>query len=450
MMSFGLGGSGPVCQAEPEQLVRVAARDLQLAQLPHGRMEAALAPEALYHRVWALIKEQYYEQSFNGQSWERWAHRYDGKLKTGADAHKAIETMLASLGDRYTRFLDKEAFTEEEDLIHAKLYGVGIQIGMDKSQKVIVIAPIDNTPAAKAGLMPRDEILEIDGKSTKGLMVDEAAKQIKGPLGTQVTLTVLRNGKPLKFTMVRDEIHISAIPTAAPLPMDKDIGYIRLSSFISKDANDEMQTALEKLHNTRGIILDLRDNPGGLLSNAINISNMFLEGGMDIVSTVDKDGYKTPSRSDGKPRSVSPLVILINHGSASASEIYSGAMKDNHRAILVGETSFGKGLVQGITKLPDGSGVNITIQRYLTPNDTDIHKKGISPDYTVTLTHSDYETGRGPWWIDKEGGSNSAKVPPADTHDAQLLKAVDVLHAKMATQVVVGQAKEPAGQTAHQ
>ncbi len=437
-LSCSLGGTGRIAQgsgiADAENIKVAAQPNVRLiVQRPVIRA-AALSPEELYRKVWALIREEFYDQSFNGQCWARWQHRYDGKLKTGDDAHKAIETMLASLGDRYTRFLDRDAFDDEKAQIESRLFGVGIQIGMDKTQKIVVIAPIDDTPASRAGLMPGDEIAEINSKPTKGFSVEEAAKQIKGPKGTEVTLTLVRAGKQLKVIMKRDEIHINAVQTAKMI--DPDIGYIRLTSFISQDANKEMVKALNNLSPAKGIILDLRDNPGGLLTNAIEISNMFLEGQRDIVSTVDKDGYKTPAQSDGKPVSQQPLVILINKGSASASEIASGAMHDNSRAVLVGEKSFGKGLVQGITRLEDGTGINVTIARYLTPNDTDINKKGISPDVAVDLTDKDYKEGRGPWWLDPEGPM--AKRAPEDMKDIQLLKAVGVLKEKIKNPVVVG------------
>lgn len=387
----------------------------------------SLVPERLYQKVYRLIKGEYYEQSFNGQDWSYWETRYKGKLKTIDDSHKAIETMLASLGDKYTRFLDRDAFEDEKAQIDAHLFGVGIQIGTDKSNRVIVIAPLDDTPAARAGVLPGDEIAEIDGVSTKGLTVDEAAKNIKGPKGSEVELTLVSKGVRRKVKMMRDEIQIASVQSAKML--DDSIGYIRLSTFISHKANDEMQKALTKLSSAKGIVLDLRDNPGGLLTNAIDISNMFLSGKNAIVSTVDKDGYKTPAWSDGKPLSQQHLVVLINRGSASASEIASGALKDNGRAILVGQRTFGKGLVQGITRLEDGSGVNYTIARYLTPNDTDINNKGILPDVAVDLTDLDHKEGRGPWWLDPNGPGNERK--PDDLKDMQLRKAVETVRERI-------------------
>lgn len=398
------------------------------APCPQVQAQSQVSPERIYGSVWRIIKEDYYDQSFNGQDWERWKTRYKDKLKTLDDAHKAIETMLASLGDKYTRFLDRDAFAEERSQIKAELFGVGIQIGSDKSHRIVVIQPIEDTPAFRAGVQSGDLISEVNGESTNGLSVDEAAKKIKGERGTPVELTLIRSGERLKLKMVRDGIRIKSVQTAKML--DSDIGYIRLSTFISNKASDEMKHALQDLAKARAIILDLRDNPGGLLSNAIDVSNMFLEGKAYIVSTVDPDGYKTPTLSTGQQLTQQPLVVLINKGSASASEIASGALKDNDRAILVGQTTFGKGLVQGIQGLADQSGLNYTIARYLTPSDDDINNKGISPDVLVELSTKDLEEGKGPWWwIDQMGPAK--KRQPEDMQDIQLKKAMEVLKSKL-------------------
>lgn len=438
LISITLGGATLLSNAREQVAQSPSSSPNKIFLAQHSGI---VNPQRVYNRVWEIIKDEYYLQDYNHQNWDRWKHKYDGKLKTLDDSHKAVETMLASLGDRYTRFLDRDAFDDEKAQIDARLCGVGIQIGMDKSQRIIVIAPIDDTPASHAGVMPGDEIAEVDGKSTKGMSVDEAAKIIKGQKDTEVILTLVRKSERLKLKMVRDEIHIHSIPTAKML--DGDVGYIRLTSFISHDANKEMQQALNSLAKAKGIILDLRDNPGGLLTNAIEISNMFLDAKSNIVSTVDKDGYKTPAMADGKPVTHQALIVLINKGSASASEIASGALKDNGRATLVGQKSFGKGLVQGITRLEDGSGVNYTIARYLTPSDTDIHNKGISPDILVELTNKDYEDGKGPWWLDPDGPGTGTGRKPEDLKDIQLKKAVDTIKQQLEEKkVALGKTQE--------
>jgi carboxyl-terminal processing protease len=350
----------------------------------------AYTPQSLYDEVWKLINARFVNDDKNGQDWKIWRHRFDSQIKDEADANVAIETMLASLNDRYTRFLDKDEFAEEGRSIKATLYGIGIQIGV-REDKLVVIAPIDDTPADKAGLKANDEILEIDGKNTKGMSVKEAADLIRGEKGTKVHLQIKRDEKPVKmYDIVRDEIKLKSVSQNNPfnVSVPNNIGYIKLSTFLSSNASQEVQNALKEEGNKSGYILDLRSNPGGLLSNAIRIADFFLEDG-SIVSTVDRDGYKEVRYSTPTVLTNKPLVLLINGGSASASEILSGALKDNKRAVLIGERSFGKGLVQEINQLPGGSGVNITTQRYLTPNDTDINKKGIEPDIPVELTEDD-------------------------------------------------------------
>ena len=344
-------------------------------------------PAELYDDVWNIVNKKYYDPTDNTQDWNRWRYKYDHKLKTKEDAYVAIETMLASLNDPYTRFLDPKEFSEENQSIKGSLKGIGTQIGLRDGQ-LVIIAPLEDSPAERAGLQADDNILEINGESTKGISIDAAADKIRGEKGTTVTLLIQRKGVPNKtYSIVRDEIEVKSVSTKPPFEtaIPEGIKYIRLSSFISKNAAGEIETLLNESENAKGFILDLRSNPGGLLTNAIYISDMLLKGGI-IVSTVDRDSYKSTTRARYQQVTDKPIVVLINKGSASASEILSGALKDNHRATIVGEQSFGKGLVQEINKLPDDAGLNITIQRYLTPSGTDIHKKGITPDVVVELT----------------------------------------------------------------
>ncbi len=345
-------------------------------------------PSEMYDDVWRIVNKKYYDPSNNAQDWTKWRYRYENKLKTKEDAYIAIETMLASLNDPYTRFLDPKEFSEETQSIKGSLKGIGTQIGL-RDGELVIIAPLEDSPAERAGLMADDKILEINGESTKGINIDAAADKIRGEKGTTVTLLIQRKGVPNKtYSVVRDEIEVKSVSCKPPFETTKipnDIQYIRLSSFISKNAATEIESILNNSSNAKGYILDLRSNPGGLLTNAIYISDMLLRGGV-IVSTVDRDSYKSTTRARYQQVTDKPIVVLINKGSASASEILSGALKDNHRATIVGEQSFGKGLVQEINRLPDEAGMNITIQRYLTPSGSDIHKKGITPDVVVELT----------------------------------------------------------------
>lgn len=348
------------------------------------------ASEQLYSQAWNLVNQKYVDKTNNSQSWERWKNRYSGKLLQDEDSYVAISSMLASLNDPYTKFLNPKEFEEERSSIKGSLKGIGVQIGV-RDGKLLIIAPLEDTPGEKAGLKAEDEILSIDGKSTKGITVDKAADLIRGKEGTIVQLLIKRKNVPNQiYAIKRAQIDIKSVSIKKPenFQLQNNIGYIRLSSFISKNATQEFSQALKTLKDKEGYIIDLRSNPGGLLTNAIYISDMFLNGGI-IVSTVDRDGYKDTIRATRKFVTDKPLVVLINKGSASASEIFSGALKDNQRALLVGQGSFGKGLVQEVNNLLGGSGMNITIQKYLTPNGTDINKKGITPDVLVELSEED-------------------------------------------------------------
>lgn len=357
----------------------------------------AVTPQGLYDRAWRLINAKYVDDTQNQQNWERWRHKYDNVIVDEQDAYVAISTMVDSLGDVYTKFLTPKEYKEESESIQGSLKGIGVQIGV-REGKLLIIAPLEDTPGERAGLKSEDEILEIDGKSTKGITVEAAAEAIRGPEGTNVKLLIKRKGEePKLYTIERANIELKSVSTKAPKigKVDDNLGYIRLSSFLSRNAANEFQAALKGYQDKDGIIIDLRSNPGGLLTNAIYIADMFLNSKV-IVSTVDKDGYKDTQNSLSQVITKQPVVVLINGGSASASEILSGALKDNKRAIIVGKKSFGKGLVQEINKLPDGSALHITIQKYLTPNGIDIHKKGITPDYVVDLTEEDIKNNKDP------------------------------------------------------
>ena len=367
----------------------------------------AATPAELYDDVWKIVNKKYYDPTNNSQDWAKWRYRYEHKLKTPEDAYVAIDTMLASLNDPYTRFLPPKEFSEETQAIKGSLKGIGTQIGL-RDGELVIIAPLEDSPAERAGLLADDKILEINGESTKGINIDAAADKIRGEKGTTVNLLIQRKGVPNKvYSIIRDEIEVKSVSCKPPIEstvIPEDIQYIRLSSFISKNASTEIEALFNSASGKKGIILDLRSNPGGLLTNAIYISDMLLKGG-PIVSTVDRDRYKSTTRARYGQVTDKPIVVLINKGSASASEILSGALKDNHRATIVGEQSFGKGLVQEINKLPDEAGMNITIQRYLTPSGQDINKKGITPDVVIELTEENVK----------------------NKDDVQLKKAIEVL-----------------------
>ena len=265
---------------------------LLIVSITFSRSNTAMAENdaALYDMVWKIVNTKYLDQTNNGQDRQRWRYKYDDKIKTPEDAYVAIDTMVASLNDRYTRFVNPKEFEEEKSLIKGSLYGIGIQIGI-RDGKILIISPIEDTPGEKAGLLAEDEILAIDDESTKGMSIDKAADKIRGKKGTAVKLLIKRKNVPNKtYEIVRDEIEIKAISLKTPenFKLDDRIGYIRLGSFMGRNVGSEFKDIMLKYKDKEGIIIDLRANTGGLLTNAIQISDLFLDDSI-IVSTVDRD-----------------------------------------------------------------------------------------------------------------------------------------------------------------
>lgn len=359
--------------------------------------------KALYEEAWQLVANDYVDDSYNGQHWEKWRHLYEGKLQTLDDAYVGIETMLASLNDPYSRFLKPQKADEQNLDIDSKLSGVGIQIA-PKDNIIVVITPVEDSPAEKAGVKPLDKVLAVNGHSTLNMDIDSVVKRIRGPKGTNVTLTMARGKRQFNLTLTRQEIVIKRV---FGQPVNKDIGYIRLSSFISEDLPEEIEAKLAAQKNTKAMILDLRGNSGGLFPNALTVVQLFMDKGK-IVGVSNRNQPKRWFEANNHAAYKGPLVVLIDPGTASASEIVSGALKDNHRAVLIGETTFGKGLVQKINPLQDGSELNLTVSKYYTPAGTDINKKGIPPNIEVPFTLTDFKALRDPqkeaavWYLKKQ------------------------------------------------
>jgi carboxyl-terminal processing protease len=292
----------------------------------------------------------------------------------------AIKGMVQSL-DPHSSFMTKEEHQELLMETKGSFSGVGIEITI-RDNLLTVVSPIEGTPAYKAGIQAGDKIIKIDGKPTVDMSLPEAVKGIRGEKGTKVNLTIMREGadKPLEFTLTRDLIPIKSVRSYLLTP---DIAYVRISNFQSKTAQD-LSAALEKIEkdNTlRGLILDLRNNPGGLLSQAIEVSDLFLDSGV-IVSTRGRDSSQDLQATAHKEKTERnyPIIVLVNGGSASAAEIVAGALQDNKRAVILGTKTFGKGSVQTIIPLSDGSGLRLTTAMYYTPSGRSIQASGISPD----------------------------------------------------------------------
>ena len=333
----------------------------------------------IYHHAWDLVRENYYDPTFNGIDWYDYEHKFDNQIENANDAYRAIKKMLESLKDPYTRFLDARAFQDENDAIDAHIVGIGINLQQSKDQAHLLITrTIENSPAERAGLTAGDELIAIDNASALGITPEQAAEHIRGKAGTTVKLAIKHAGNEKNIEVTRQEIEIRAVQIKM---YDSGIGYIQLSTFISNDAAREFRRALSKLSGAKGIILDLRDNPGGLLANALEMADMLLDGGT-IVSTISRHGRHVDV-SSGQPLTKQPIVVLVDEESASASEILASAIKDNGRGIVLGTRTYGKGLVQEINRLPGGAALHITVSRYLTANGSDINKVGIEPDILI-------------------------------------------------------------------
>ncbi len=340
--------------------------------------------------VWQIVYRDFLDSSgkFQKSNWINLRKKVLSKTYSDSnEAYDAIRDMLSNLDDSYTRFLEPKEFNQMRIDTSGELTGVGIQIVKDKeSDALIIISPIEGTPAFDAGIKARDKILSIDDISTEGMNIDEAVKLIRGQRGTKVKLEILRGSQSFFKTLSREKIEIKSV--SSKVNQTKNgllIGYVRIKQF-NANASKETRDAIKDLETKKvaGYVLDLRSNPGGLLESSIDISRHFINKGV-IVSTVSKDGLKETKRGNGQALTKKPLVVLVNEGSASASEIVSGAIKDNKRGKLVGKKTFGKGLVQSMRTLVDGSGLTVTVAKYLTPNGTDINKSGIIPDIEVKM-----------------------------------------------------------------
>lgn len=380
------------------------------------------SPKELIDEVWQIIDRTYVDATFNQNDWRSVRQEYLSREYADKEqAYTAVREMLKKLDDPYTRFMDPNQFRNMQMDTSGQLTGVGIQLSQDEAtKKLTVIAPIEDTPASRAGILARDIIVKIDDKTTAGMDVNDAIRLIRGEEGTPVTLTIERGGREIEFRLVRAKIELHPVRFSKKVEGNNNIGYIRLNQF-SANASEEMQNALKELEKQKvdGYILDLRSNPGGLLNASIDIARMWLDTGT-IVSTVNRRGETDRQEANRTPLTNKPLVILVDGGSASASEILSGALQDNRRATLVGTQTFGKGLVQSVRGLGDGSGLAVTIAKYLTPSGRDINHAGIAPDTVVTLTDEQRKILQ----TDRE------KVASAD--DPQYVKALELLNQKVA------------------
>ena len=349
-------------------------------------------------RVWQLIRSEYLEPAGTAQL-------VDG----------ATRGIVEALGDPYSTYLDAQENKQLFEQLEGKFGGVGIVLSLKDPKKLVVLRPIKNTPAAKAGIQPGDVVIKIDNVDTAGLDQDKAVAMMRGEPGTKVSLVLYRENtkKTVTVNLTREDISVPTVEGEA-LPGHPDLAYINISQFAPETGNELADTLRSlDINKYKGIVLDLRFNHGGELNAAVQVASSFVPAG-PVVYIVDKQG-KVDAKTTTGTYLGKPLVVLVNEESASAAEIVAGAIKDKGSGTLVGVKTFGKGIVQTIFPLDDGTSVKLTTAKYLTPNKNDIHKKGIEPDVKVDLPKD-----------------QDATLTPASTNfDAQLAKAVQVLLAKI-------------------
>jgi len=416
-------------------------RLLVLAAMILGAFSALFLIAPLTTKAQSNNEETYRQLTLFGDVFQRVREDYVEEVSDQDLVEAAINGMLTSL-DPHSAYLPDDNFQKMQVQTRGKFGGLGIEVTMENGF-VKVVSPIDDTPADKAGILPEDLIISVDGESIVGLTLNDAVEKLRGPIGSNVKISVQRaQDEPFEVNIIRDEIKIRSVRSR----LYETIGYIRITTF-SEQTSPGLQKAMDDLQaetaeGLTGLVLDLRNNPGGLLSEAIRVSDAFLEKG-EIVSTRGRDrndiqhAYARPGDiSDGLP-----LVVLINSGSASASEIVAGALKDHRRAVVMGTRSFGKGSVQTITPMPGHGAMRLTTALYFTPSGVSIQAKGISPDIEVALARIEKLEGglvreedlRGALNNQEDGAEptadNAASAEPKDPIeiDYQLARAVDLL-----------------------
>lgn len=350
------------------------------------------SPKTVVDEVWQIVNENYVNPNFDQQEWEKTREELLSRnYSSKQEAYRAIRKSLEQLNDPYTRFLDPQEYESLKNQTSGELSGVGLRLEInEKNQSLTVVEPIENSPAAKAGIKPGDEIVAINGKPTSLLSLEQASKLIRGESGTKVKLQLSRTGKGLfALTLTRAEIELPRVTYELRETDQTRVGYIKVKEF-SSHATEQMREAILDLKkkNAEAYVVDLRNNPGGLLYASIEMARMWLDQGA-IVSTVDRSGGDKNFRANDTAITDKPLAVLVNGKSASASEILAGALKDNDRAVIVGSKTYGKGTVQSVNSLSDGSGIAVTVARYYPPSGTNINHHGIKPDVASKINRSE-------------------------------------------------------------
>ncbi len=319
---------------------------------------------------------------------------YDGQLEASKLEDGLKAGLVEAAGDPYTEYLNTEASKEFEEQLSGSFEGIGAELGKENGS-IIIISPIEGFPAQKAGVRARDIIVKINDESAYDISITDAVKKIRGPKGTSVKLQIARDGKPLDFEITRDQINLPSVKTEVT---PENIGIIKISRFGEDTTQLVQQAAVDfKSKNVKGVVLDMRGNPGGLLDASVGVSSVWLSNGKTILEE-KRDGKVVKSFSaKGTPTLLGvPTVVLIDEGSASASEITAGALRDNNAATIIGQKSYGKGSVQEVRTLDDGGVLKVTVARWFTPSGSNIDKEGIEPDQKVEITEADISSSKDP------------------------------------------------------
>ncbi|MBA4374121.1 MAG: peptidase S41 [Thermodesulfovibrio sp.] len=351
-------------------IIAIAVLGISIGRLSVSSVSAAAGEgyEELktFTEVMSMVKKHYVEE-----------------VKAKDLIYGAIRGMLSSL-DPHSSFMPPDAYKDMQVETRGEFGGLGIQVGI-KDKGLTVIAPIDDTPAARAGIKAGDKIVKINKESTKDMSMQDAVSKMRGAPKTSVTISIMREGweEPKDFTLIRDIIKMKSVKAKM---LEGNIGYVKVTQFQEQTAAD-LAAALKKLNEEKfsAIILDLRNNPGGLLNSSIDVSGQFLPRGKLVVYTKTRGGEKAEFLTEGEKPYAQPMIVLVNQGSASASEIVAGALKDWNRAVILGTQTFGKGSVQTVIPLSDGAGIRLTTAKYYTPKGTSIQNTGITPDIILKL-----------------------------------------------------------------
>ncbi|MGF1512215.1 MAG: S41 family peptidase [Elainellaceae cyanobacterium] len=352
------------------------------------------SPKAVLDEAWQIVNRDYVDPNFNQTDWQAMRERLLGRDYASLEtAYAALKRALGTLDDPYTRFMDPQQYAELTSQTSGEFSGIGLQLQVHPvTGQLTVLMPLEESPAREAGIQAGDRILTIEGRSTEGMGVEGAARMIRGEAGTSVALEIERgglgSGQQFEVSVARAILEVPAVTSALRLEQDAQVGYVYLSEF-SAHAAEQMHQAIARLldQGADAFVLDLRGNPGGLLQSSIDISRMWLDEGI-IVQTVDRNGVSEDTYANDTALTDLPLAVLVDEKSASSSEILTGALQDNDRALVLGTKTFGKALVQAVHELADGSGLAVTVANYYTPKGTDISDRGITPSIELALTAS--------------------------------------------------------------